>query len=237
MIAIPAIDLRNGACVQLVGGSFDRERVRIADPKDALEEWERAGFRRIHVVDLDAATGRLDNAWTIDELLDCATVPLQIGGGVRTGERIEGLLEAGAEQVVIGTRALEEPDWLGAMAARHPGRIIVAADVRNRRVTVRGWTDTLSIDIADAVEQLAQFPLGGLLVTAVHVEGQMKGPDVKLMDLVVDRAAFPVIASGGVATLADLRKLESAGVAATVVGMALYTGALDACSVAEEFFE
>lgn len=237
MIAIPAIDLRNGACVQLVGGSFEKERVRIADPRDALEEWERAGFRRVHVVDLDAAAGRSDNESTIDDLLAQATLPLQIGGGVRTGDRIDALLAAGAHQVVIGTRAIEEPDWLAAMAAQYPGRIIVAADVRERRVTVRGWAKTLSLDVADALDQLAQFPLGALLVTAVHVEGLMKGPDVKLMEVVVDHAAFPVIASGGVGSMADLRKLESAGVAATVIGMALYTGALDARTVADEFCE
>lgn len=237
MIAIPAIDLRGGACVQLVGGSFDRERVRIADPRDALEQWEYAGFRRIHVVDLDAAVGRGDNVSTIDELLAHATQPVQVGGGVRTRERVESLVAAGASQVVIGTRGIEDPDWLANLASEHPGRIIVATDVRERRVTVRGWSDTLSLDVSDAVDQLAGFALGGLLVTAVHVEGRMTGPDLRLMDLIIDRAAFPVIASGGVASLKDLRNLESAGVAGAVIGMALYTGALDASAVAEEFSE
>ena len=237
MIAIPAIDLRGGACVQLVGGSFERERVRIPDPRDALERFEYAGFRRLHIVDLDAAVGRGDNATTIDELLAQATQPIQVGGGVRTSERVESLVAAGASQVVVGTRGIEDPDWLGRLASQHPGRIIVATDVRERRVTVRGWADTLSLEITDAVDQLAGFPLAGLLVTAVHVEGRMTGPDVALMDLIVDRAAFPVIASGGVASLKDLRNLESAGVAGAVIGMALYTGALDARAVAEEFSE
>ena len=237
MIAIPAIDLRAGACVQLVGGSFDEERVRIAEPRDALERWENAGFRRIHVVDLDAAAGWGDNAIAIEDLLESATVPVQVGGGVRSSERVDALIDDGVSQVVVGTRAIEEPEWVAAIAARHPGQIIVAADVRNRRVTVRGWSDTLSLDIADAVDRLAELPLGGLLVTAVHVEGRMKGPDVALIDLVVDRVALPVIASGGVASLDDLRHLESAGAAGAVIGMALYTGALDARAVAEEFFE
>ena len=237
MIAIPAIDLRGGACVQLVGGSFDRERVRIANPRDALERWERAGFLRLHVVDLDAASGQGDNASAIDGLLAHAVLPLQIGGGVRTSERVESLLAAGAAQVVIGTRAIEDADWLATMSARYPGRLIVATDVRDRRVTVRGWSDTLSLDIADAVEQLAALPLGGLLVTAVHVEGQLRGPDVKLMEVVVARATAPVIASGGVASVDDLRMLQSAGVSGAVIGMALYTGALDARAIAEEFFE
>ena len=237
MMAIPAIDLREGACVQLVGGAFDHERVRVADPRDALEQWESAGFRRIHVVDLDAAVGRGDNAGTIDELLAHATQPVQVGGGVRTSERVESLVAAGANQVVVGTRAIEDPEWLASLASQHPGRIIVAADVRERRVTVRGWSDTLSLDIGDAVDRLTGFALGGLLVTAVHVEGRMSGPDLRLIDLVVDRAEFPVIASGGVASLEDLRNLASAGAAGAVIGMALYTGALDARAVAEEFSE
>jgi phosphoribosylformimino-5-aminoimidazole carboxamide ribotide isomerase len=237
MIAIPAIDLRDGACVQLVGGSFDRERVRIADSRAALEQWENAGFRRIHVVDLNAATGRGDNVGAIHELLAHATQPVQVGGGVRTSERVESLIEAGANQVVIGTRGVEDPEWLARIASRHPGRIIVATDVRERSVTTHGWSNTLSLDITDAVDQLAGFALGGLLVTAVHVEGRMTGPDLRLIDQVIDRAVFPVIASGGVASLEDLRNLESAGAAGAVIGMALYTGAFDPRAVAEEFSE
>lgn len=237
MIAIPAIDLRDGACVQLVGGAFDRERVRIPDPREALERWQKAGFRRVHLVDLDAAVDRGDNAAAINDVLVNATLPVQVGGGVRTSEHVERLLAAGANQVVVGTRAIEDPDWLAMIASQHPGRIIVAADVRQRRVTIRGWSDTLSLDIAGAVDQLAGFALGGLLVTAVHVEGRMTGPDLALIDLVLARTSLPVLASGGVASLKDLRKLDSAGVAGAVIGMALYTGALDARAVAEEFSE
>lgn len=237
MIAIPAIDLRDGACVQLVGRSLDRERVRVADPRDALERWEAAGFRRLHLVDLDAAADRGDNAAAIDDLLSSTTLPAQVGGGVRTGEHVESLLAAGANQVVVGARAIEDPDWIAVIASQHPGRIIVAADVRDRRITVRGWSDTLSLDVGDALDQLAGLPLGGLLVTALHVEGRMSGPDLKLVDLALDRATWPVIASGGVASIRHLRHLESTGAAGAVIGMELYSGALDARDVAEEFFE
>ena len=237
MIAIPAIDVREGACVQLVGGSVDQEKIRIADPATALDRWESAGFQRIHVVDLDAALGVGANRDVLDDLLAAASASVQVGGGVRSSERVDELLTAGADHVIVGTRALEELDWLDKIVSRYPGRIIVAADVRDRQVVTRGWAMRLSLRIDEAVDRLNSLPLGGLLVTAVHVEGKMGGPDVSLMSSVVDSAAFPVIASGGVGSTDDLRALQSAGVAAAVIGMALYTGALDARSVAEEFYE
>lgn len=237
MIAIPAIDLREGACVQLMGGAFDRRRVSIADPRDALERWEAAGFRRLHIVDLDAAADRGDNEAAIDDLLASSTLPAQVSGGVQTGQHVETLLAAGANQVVVGTRAIEDPDWIATIASRYPGRIIAAADVRDRRVTIRAWSTTMSLDVGDALDRLAGLPLGGLLVTAVHVQGRASGPDLQLIDLAVDRAAWPVIASGGVTSIKHLRHLESTGAAGAVIGMELYSGALDARDVAEEFFE
>lgn len=239
MIAIPAIDLRDGACVQLVGGSFDKERVRIADPRRALDQWEFAGFQRVHIVDLDAAVGdnHDDNRAVIDDLLSATSIAVQVGGGVRSSERVDQLFGAGANQVIVGTRAIEDPAWLESVASRYPGRIIVAADVRERQIVTHGWAMTLSLDITDAVERLNAFGLGGLLVTAVHVEGRMSGPDLKLVEMVADRAAFPVIASGGIASIKHLRSLDFAGAAAAVIGMALYTGTLNARAVAEEFSE
>ena len=235
MIAIPAIDLRDGACVQLVGGSFEEERVRIADPLVALERWRAAGFQRVHIVDLDAAVGTGNNRSSIDALLSAAPCAVQVGGGVRTIERVDELVAGGVDHVIVGTRAIEDADWLDTVVSRYPGRIVVAADVRGRKVTTHGWATTSSHDIVQVVDRLNAYPLGGLLVTAVHAEGQLAGPDFALMNAVVDRAAFPVIASGGVTTIEDLRALQSSGVAAAVIGMALYTGALDACAVATEF--
>lgn len=237
MIAIPAVDLRDGACVQLVGGSFAQEKVRLENPVDVARSWEHYGFRRLHVVDLDAATGRGSNITVVRSLLFDSGVPIQVGGGVRTDELVEELLEAGAMSVIVGTRALEEPEWLAELAARHPGEIIVACDVRERRITTRGWAHTLPLDILDVVDELNPLPLGGLLVTAVHCEGQMQGTDLPLMGDVAESSHFPVYASGGVATMQDLRALEHRGLAGVVIGMALYTGALDPVVVAGEFGE
>ena len=235
MIAIPAIDLRDGACVQLVGGEYDAERVRLDDPLAVARDWARAGFRHLHVVDLDAATGRGSNAAVIEELLRDATLPIQVGGGVRSAERVEALLEMGAARVVVGTRALEEPDWLADLARDFPGVLVVAADVRGRKVTTRGWARTLRRDIVDTVEELAELPLAAVMVTAVHREGQMQGPDYFLIDDIMDASRLPVYASGGNAGMHDLRELAERGVAAAILGMALYTGALDPRSVTEEF--
>jgi phosphoribosylformimino-5-aminoimidazole carboxamide ribotide isomerase len=237
MIAIPAVDLRDGAVVQLVGGSYHQERVRLDNPIDVARSWERYGFSRLHVVDLDAATERGSNLPIVRNLLFDLGVPIQVGGGVRTGTLVEELLEAGAAQVVVGTRAMEEPEWLIELAQRHPGEIIVACDVRERRVTTRGWSRTMPVDILDVVDTLSSLPLGGLLVTAVHREGQMQGTDLPLMEDVVEASNFPVFASGGVATMQDLRALEHRGLAGVVIGMALYTGALDPTVVAGEFGE
>ena len=237
MIAIPAVDLRDGACVQLVGGSFAQEKVRLENPVDVARSWEHYGFHRLHVVDLDAATSRGSNIAIVRSLLFDSGVPMQVGGGVRSGELVEELLEAGAAQVIVGTRAIEDPEWLAELATRHPGEIIVACDVRERRVTTRGWAHTLPLDILDVIEELNSLPLGGLLVTAVHREGQMQGTDLPLMEDVVEASHFPVFASGGVATMQDLRALEHRGMAGVVIGMALYTGALDPVVVAGEFGE
>jgi phosphoribosylformimino-5-aminoimidazole carboxamide ribotide isomerase len=235
MIVIPAVDLREGACVQLVGGSYANEQVRLENPLEVARGWTRAGFSRIHVVDLDAATGRGNNSAIVRDILDDVPANIQVGGGVRSGDTIEKLLDEGATWVVLGTRALEEPEWLAGTASSYPGQLIVAADVRERQIVTRGWARTLSRTVLDVIEKLNDIPLGGVLVTAVHREGQLAGTDLFLMEDVAELSLHPVIASGGISTVSDLRELADRGIAAAIVGMALYTGALDAQAVAEEF--
>lgn len=235
MLAIPAIDLRDAHCVQLVGGDYEQEAVRLDDPVQVARRWIAAGFSRLHVVDLDAATGRGDNRPVVRELLRHADVPLQVGGGVRSTEAVETLLDEGADWVVVGTRGIEDPAWLEERAAQHPGRIILAADVRDRAVVTKGWSASSKRHLRDVIGALEGLPLGGLLVTAVHKEGKMEGTDLPLMEEVADESPWPVIASGGIATMQDLRNLEDRGISAAVLGMALYTEALDPRVVAEEF--
>lgn len=237
MIVIPAVDLREGQCVQLEGGDYDRERLRFDNPVEVARGWTRYGFRRLHLVDLDAATGRGNNAEVVSEILREVPADVQVGGGVRSGDDIERLMREGAERVVVGTRALEEPEWLAGTASAFPNELIVAVDARDRRVVTRGWSRTLTRNVLDVVEELNELPLASLLVTAVHREGRMQGTDLFLMEDVTELSVHPVIASGGISSMRDLRDLADRGVSAAVVGMALYTGALDARYVAEEFAE
>jgi phosphoribosylformimino-5-aminoimidazole carboxamide ribotide isomerase len=221
--------------VQLVGGSYADERVRLENPLAVARQWTASGFTRIHVVDLDAATGRGSNAAIVNELLQDGSFDVQVGGGIRTADRIDELFAAGALRVVVGTRAIEDITWLSEMASAHPGTLVVAADVRERMVLTRGWSKTSQREIVSFVEELADVPLGGLLVTAVHREGLMNGADVRLMEDVVRASRVPVLASGGIASRRDLDDLADVGVAGAIIGMALYTGALDPHLVAEEY--
>jgi phosphoribosylformimino-5-aminoimidazole carboxamide ribotide isomerase len=156
---------------------------------------------------------------------------------VRSSDTISDLLQDGAERVLLGTRAIEDADWLSEMAGSFPGRIVVCADVRERLIVTHGWQSSTKRQIIDFVEEASGLPLAAILVTAVHREGQMAGTDLALMEDVVEASAFPILASGGVASVQDLRALASRGVAAAVVGTALYTGALDPRMVAGEFCE
>jgi len=235
VIAVPAVDLRDGACVQLVGGSYDQERVRLPDPVAVAERWREVGFRRLHVVDLDRATGRGDHRGVIAGIARLEGVAVQVGGGLRTEESVAEVLDWGAAAAVVGTRAVEDQAWLGTVARRWAGQVVVAADVRDRQVVTHGWAGASGIDLVDLLRRRDDLPLAGVLVTAVHVEGRLQGPDLPLISAAVAASRHPIQASGGIATRADLGELQRAGAAKAIVGMALYTGRLDERSVAEEF--
>ncbi len=238
MQVIPAIDLRDGACVQLVGGSYADERVRIADPLAVAECWAELGFGRVHLVDLDAATGRGSNREVVKAILDASvTKQVQCGGGVRNLAAITELFAAGASEVVLGTRAIEDRPWLDDVVLRYPNRIIVAADTRGRQIVTRGWAQNDPRNVIDFIDELSSLALAAILVTAVDREGRMEGPDLDLMEEIILCTAVPVQASGGVRSIDDLHALDELGVSAAIVGMALYTGAMDTQTIIEEFPE
>ena len=232
MIAIPAVDLRGGLCAQRVAG----EAIQASpDPVEVATQWTRVGFRRLHVWDLDAVAGT--NEAVVDDVLRCANCEVQIAGAVDSGDTIQRLLDAGASHVVLGDRATDDPPWLESVAASFPGQLIVATDVRERRVNTRGWVRTLPVDILDVVEELNGLALAGILVLARHRQGAMRGTDLNLMEDVAEASTVPVFAAGGVTTMDDLRALEHRGLAGAIIGMALYTGALDPRTVVSEFVE
>lgn len=232
MIVLPAIDLRDGACVQLVGGDYAREQVRWPDPLQAAAHWRALGFAQLHVVDLDAATGRGDHEALVAALAQSG--PVQVGGGLRDEAAIARVLAAGARRAVVGTRAVQDPDWLAAMAQRFPQRLVLAADVRERTVVGHGWTSELG-SLDELLARSAPLPLAGVLVTAVHREGQQAGTDLSLFAAVLAAAHAPVFASGGIHTRDELRALAELGCTGAVLGMSLYTGRLDADAIAKEF--
>ena len=236
MIAIPAVDVRGGACVQPTGAS-DREHVPVADPLAVARSWARLGFHHLHVVDMDAATGRGSNLRIVRDLLFDRALAIQVGGGVQTADGIELLLGDGARAVVLGTKAVEEPDWIADMSTAFPGELIVATDIRGRQVVTRSWSRSVDRHVLDFVEELNALPLAGVMVTAVHLDGQMRGVDLPLMEDVAELSTAPVYACGIIDSISDLRSLADRGVAAVILGMGLYTGRLDARAVAEEFFE
>lgn len=235
MIALPAIDLRDGACVQLVGGDYAAERVRIPDPVAEARAFRAAGFGAIHVVDLDAATGRGENGSVIEAIAREGGLEVQVGGGVRDVARVASLLAMGARRVVVGTRAVLDRSFRDELASRFPARVVLALDVRGEDVLVRGWQDSAGQNVFALLDEIRDLDLAGVLVTAVHREGQLAGPDAELMARVTAHTKLAVIASGGVSSLADLESLEKAGCQAAVIGMALYTGALDREATARAF--
>ena len=232
MIAIPAVDLKGGRCVQLVGGRPEDERISLPDPVEVAGGWWALGFTALHVVDLDAALGSGDNMAALGRVAGATPALTQVGGGVRDDARADALLASGVDRVVVGTRAVTDPSWLTALATRHPGRVVVAADTRDAYVVTRGWTERSGMTIADFLERLAGLPLGGILATDVGREGRMQGMDRVAVARTLHWSTHPVMISGGVTTEDDLAWLEEAGAHGAVLGMALYTGTLDAEHVA-----
>jgi len=233
--AIPAVDLKGGRCVQLVGGRPEEEKVSLPDPVAVARRWGELGYRTLHVVDLDAALGSGDNADMVGRVVAATDAVVQVGGGIRDDARADALLEAGVDRIIVGTRAVEEPAWLEALAQRHPGAVIVAADIRDGLVLRRGWTRSSDLAVVSFLEGLASLPLAGALCTDVGREGRLQGMDREEVARIIAQAPHPIWISGGVSTLDDLRFLRRRGAAGAVLGMALYTGALDENQVAEEF--
>ena len=204
---------------------------------DVARSWAAVGFPRIHLVDRDAIAGSGCNGLLVEEIVRDGAVEVQINGAAESGEQIEQLVSAGAVRVVLGPRWLDEPEWLASTAELYPGLLIVAADVRERRVVTRGWVRNLPMAILDVVADLSGVPLGGLLVSSPAADGHRNGADLALIEDVADASDIPVIIDGGVHAMSDLRALEHRGVAAVLLSEQLHRGELDPRSVAMEFGE
>ncbi len=226
MLVIPAVDIRGGVAVRLVGGDPARETIVAEDPLATARAFADEGAPWLHVVDLDAALGQADNTALIARLCRAVVVPVQVGGGLRTAEQVAARLDAGAARVVVGTRAVREPAFAAACVAAHGDRVVVALDVRGRRVAVDGWRASAG-SLAKTLAQLERAGVTRFLATAVAADGGLGGPDCELYRWLTAATDRPVLASGGVSGEADLAELAACGVEGVVVGTALYRGALD----------
>lgn len=225
MILYPAIDIRGGQAVRLLEGDYARETIYDADPVDAAKRWASEGAEFLHVVDLDGAkAGEPKNLDAIERVANAVECPIQVGGGLRTAEAVQQVLNAGAERVVIGTAALKDPEFLDAMLDAHGGQVVVSVDARAGKVALEGWTATGEERAVDAVAALSARGVARFLFTAIEQDGTMEGPALEQLDEIASATDSQIIASGGVGTLAHLTSLSSSAphLDGVIVGRALY---------------
>ena len=230
MLVIPAIDLKGGKCVRLLRGDLQAETVYGDDPVAMGRRWVDAGARYLHVVDLDGAVaGTPVNGEAIAALCAALPIPVEVGGGVRTHERAGAILAMGADRVIFGTAALEQPEVVAEACRRFPGRIAVGIDARGGRVAARGWRTTSAITAVELARRLAGVGIACIIYTDIERDGTQEGVNVAATRAVAEAVDVPVIASGGVGSLADIAALlpsAAVGVSGVIVGRALYTGAV-----------
>ena len=229
MIVFPAIDLKRGQVVRLAEGDMDRATVYGDDPAAQARRFADAGADHLHVVDLDGAfAGESVNGDAVAGIVAAFPGRVQLGGGIRTRESIERWLELGVARVVIGTAALEAPDLVRQAAAAHPGQVVVAVDARDGMVATRGWADVSDVAVADLARRFEDAGVAALLFTDVGRDGLLKGCNVAATTTLAAQVAIPVIASGGVAGIADIEALRGEpGIEGVITGRALYDGRLD----------
>lgn len=232
MLLIPAIDLKGGRCVRLRQGRMDDDTVFSDDPLAVARRWVEAGARRLHIVDLDGAVaGKPVNAEIIHRIVESfPEVPLQVGGGIRDEETIEAYLDAGVRYVIIGTTAVNEPHFVGDVAVAYPGHVIVALDAKDGKVAIDGWSKLSNHDVIDLAQHFERDGVEAIIYTDISRDGMLSGLNVASTVRLAQAIAIPVIASGGIATLDDIRALGEVageGVVGAILGRALYEGKLD----------
>ncbi len=230
---VPAVDMQDGRVVQLVGGERGTG-TEYGDPIEAAGRWVDAGAETLHLVDLDGAfDGDRANAAAVEAIVETVDVDVQLGGGIRTADDACGLLEAGVDRVILGTAAVETPEIVGEISDRFSGSVMVSLDAKGGEVVVSGWTEGTGLDPAEAAARYETEGADAILFTDVDVEGQLSGIRRGPVERVVEAVDIPVVASGGVSTLEDVRALEETGAAAVVVGTALYEGKFTLAEAAE----
>ncbi len=244
MNILPAIDLKQDGsghtrCVRLLQGKADTATSFSDDPPGVARRWAECGARWLHVVDLDGAfSGKPVNTEAIRAIRAAVDFDIEVGGGIRDDESAAVLLdEVGVTRVVVGTRGLREPDWLADLCERYPGRIVAGLDARDGTVAVEGWTRDAGVDVLEAAERIAECRPAAIVFTDIATDGMLSGPNIEATRRLAEHVDVPVIASGGISTLEDIRRVAKLPVEGLIIGKALYSGAVDmreALSIASE---
>jgi len=231
MLIIPAVDIKDGKCVRLEQGVMERETVFSAHPEQMAVQWEIKGATKLHIVDLDGAvSGRPVNKKVIRRIAESISIPVEIGGGIRSLDTIEEYIGMGIDEVIIGSAAHNDPDLVKAACGRFPGRIIVGIDARDGRVAVHGWTESTGISALDLAKGFEGEGVTSLIYTDIARDGMKSGPNIESIRSFVRATRIPVIAAGGVATIQDIEdllSLETDGLQGIIIGRALYDGVID----------
>tara|TARA_Y100001968_G_C19355000_1_gene716687 strand:+ start:104 stop:874 length:771 start_codon:yes stop_codon:yes gene_type:complete len=231
MEVIPAIDLLSGKCVRLHQGNYNEVTKFNNDPVKQAQEWEQEGALRLHLVDLDGAkTGEPINNNVIKNIKESISIPIQVGGGIRSFDRAKELFDIGIDRVILGTIAIENPGLVKILSQEYPKRVAVGIDAKDGMVATRGWLKKSKITSNELTKQLNDLELAAIISTDISTDGTLKGPNVQALREIAEISTNPVIASGGIGSIADLislGSLENQGIEAIIVGRALYDGSID----------
>jgi phosphoribosylformimino-5-aminoimidazole carboxamide ribotide isomerase len=228
MYIIPAIDLIDGKCVRLIKGEYHRQITYEEDPVKQAREFFLAGAKWLHIIDLDGAkVGKPINTNTVTAIAALKQLKIELGGGIRDEEAIREMLDAGVERVIIGTKAVSDFEWFDQVAAKFRSRLVLGLDARGSKVATHGWTQNSHQQLLEFAAKAAKLPLAAIIYTDIDRDGMMTGPNLERTKALVEAVDMPVIASGGVKEIADIKKLAELGVEAVVVGRSLYEGTLN----------
>lgn len=238
MTIYPAIDIKQGKCVRLVQGKFSDMTVYSDSPVQMAKKWERLGAKYIHLVDLDGArTGQSINSGIIKEIAKSVTVPVQLGGGIRSLETIKDMLDHGVARVILGTSAVQNPLLLKEAVAKYKEKIVVGIDAKDGKVAIEGWEKVSSFSAVRFASTMQEIGVKTIIYTDISRDGMLKGPNIDAIRVMVESCTIDVIASGGVSSINDIEQLKQTGVEGVIIGKALYTENVDlkdALEIAEE---
>lgn len=228
MMIYPAIDIKDGRCVRLKQGKFDDITVYYENPAEAAALWKGKGAKYIHIVDLDGALeGVPKNLEVIREIANGVDIPVQIGGGIRSRQTVDLLLSAGVRRVIVGTMAVKNRGLLEELVREYGDKIVVGIDAKDGKVAVEGWEEVSSIDSVELARELSQVGVNTVIYTDISKDGMMSGPNFEVYGELKEKTSLEIIASGGISSIEDIKRLAAMGVDGAIVGKALYSGAID----------